>query len=207
MYHTHVCMFMNICMCFCVHHIYMHVYEYMFACLYLGSLQCASIWLFQTSLVFSLSSPLRQPTFSTITQLNCPPHYFSFLFIAHILNIQHPHCKTDITCPILQVEIKKIKSLNQASQINMAWQWELKLVIALCKVSKMNRLISLCLTVDTSTPPHSRLHLTIQCCLGLTLSISMHSNSLLPALITWLRPFNIPLFSVSWLQMSVTEGH
>lgn len=110
MYHTHVCMFMNICMCFCVHHIYMHVYEYMFACLYLGSLQCASIWLFQPSLVFSLSSPLRQPTFSTITQLNCPPHYFSFLFIAHILNIQYPHCKTYITCPILQVEIKKSKA-------------------------------------------------------------------------------------------------
>lgn len=126
---SYICiMTMHLCMYFYMYVSYtcMYIYEYMyvflctpymyaclwimFACLYLGSLQCASIWLFQPSLVFSLSSPLRQPTFSTITQLNRPPHYFSFLFIAHILNIQYPHCKTDITCPILQVEIKKSKA-------------------------------------------------------------------------------------------------
>lgn len=154
MYHIHVCMFMNICMCFCVHHICMHVYEYMFVCLYLGSLQCASIRLFQPSLVFSLSSPLRQPTFSTIAQLN-PLLFFPF---------HSTHSKHSIS-PLQDIHYlpyftdgnQKIKSLNQASQINMAWQWELKLVIALCKVSKMNRLISLLdrghVNPSTFTPP------------------------------------------------------
>lgn len=108
----HVCityMFMNVSMCLHVYHIYecMSINKYMCLCvfLHLGSLQQASMWLFIFSIQVSLFSPLLHLSFSTITQINHPFHHF-FLFIAHLLNSRYLHCKTDITCPILQMGTK-----------------------------------------------------------------------------------------------------